>query len=173
MHARPALQSRTSPTAGLRALPVWAWVAGGGIVLGLADLGIAAGYWFLHSGTDPIRIPQAIAGWVLGREHARAGGMATALAGAALYCAIVGAMVAGYLRLASRWPRVHAHVADAGVVYGLAMYVLLFRIVLPLFVAGEPHALPMSWTAACLAAYAGIGVGCALIARVAHRVTRR
>ena len=82
-------------------------------------------------------------------------------------------MVAGYLRLSSRWPRVHGHVAEAGVVYGLAMYTLLFRVVLPLFVAGEPHALPMSWTVACLAAYAGIGVGCALIARSAQRVHRR
>ena len=55
----------------------------------------------------------------------------------------------------------------------MRMDALLFRIVLPLFAAGEPHALPMSWTAACLAAYSGIGVGCALIARAVHRVDRR
>src|SRR5687768_14751701 len=99
MHARPALRPHVAlPSA------AWAWVAVGGIGLGLADLAFAALYWFLHSGTPPIRIPQAIAGWVLGAHDARAGGIATALAGVALYCAIVSAMVAGYMRLASRWP---------------------------------------------------------------------
>lgn len=148
-------------------LPAWAWVALGGTVLGLADLAFAALYWFLHSGLAPIRIPQSIAGWVLGSAQARAGGAATAFAGAALYCAVIGAMVAGYLKLAAWRPRLHARVALAGIAYGLAMYVLLFRIVLPLVAASSSHgAMPLSWTIACLAAYAGIGVGCALIARM-------
>jgi len=148
-------------------LPVWAWVALGGTALGLGDLAFAALYWFLHSSLAPIRIPQSIAGWVLGAADARAGGAATAFAGAALYCAIVGAMVAGYLKLTAWRPALHAHVAFAGIVYGLAMYALLFRIVLPVFAASSSHAaMPLSWTVACLAAYAGIGVGCALIARM-------
>ena len=148
-------------------LPGWAWVALGGIALGLSDLAFAALYWFLHSGLAPIRIPQSIAGWVLGAAEARAGGAATAFAGAALYCAVIGAMVAGYLKLAAWRPSLHARVAFAGIAFGLAMYVLLFRIVLPLLVATSSHgAMPRSWTIACLAAYAGIGVGCALIARM-------
>lgn len=149
------------------ALPAWAWVAFGGVALGLSDLAFAALYWFLYSGTAPIRIPQSIAGWVLGPAAARAGGIATALAGAALYCAVVATMVAGYLGLSAWRPAVHAQVAFSGAMYGLAMYVLLFRIVLPLAVPdpSPASAMPPSWTAACLAAYAGIGIGCALLAR--------
>jgi uncharacterized membrane protein len=166
MHARPALRPHVALPSAARAWPTWAWVAAGGIGLGLADLAFAALYWFLHSGTPPIRIPQAIAGWVLGAHDARAGGIATALAGAALYCAIVAAMVAGYMRLASRWQALHANVAIAGGLYGLAMYALLFRVVLPLLAVPSPSkAMPPSWTLACLAAYAGIGIGCAWIAR--------
>lgn len=160
--------SRSGPShAGMRPLPAWAWVALGGMVLGLADLAFAALYWFLHSGMAPIRVPQSIAGWVLGTAAARAGGMATALAGAALYCAVVAAMLAGYLKLSAWRPAMHARVALWGGTYGLAMYLLLFRVVLPLAApdrAPSP-AMPASWTLACLAAYAGIGMGCALLAR--------
>ena len=150
-----------------RPLPAWAWVVFGGIALGLADLAFAALFWFLHNGTPPIRIPQSIAGWILGAAHARAGGWATALAGAALYCYVVGAMVAGYLRLSAHRPRLRG--ADAwwaGGLYGLAMYGLLFRVVLPLFgTASHASTMPVQWTLACLAAYWGIGMGCAWIAR--------
>lgn len=152
---------------GARPLPGWAWVALGGVVLGLSDLAFAALYWFLHDDLAPIRVPQSIAGWVLGTVAARSGGIATALAGATLYCAVVAAMVAGYLKLSAWRPSVHARVVFSGGMYGLAMYVLLFRIVLPLVVPAYPPApkMPLSWTAACLAAYAGIGIGCALLAR--------
>ena len=155
-----------------RSLPVWAWVALGGTALGLGDLAFAALYWFLHSSLAPIRIPQSIAGWVLGAADARAGGAATAFAGAALYCAIVGAMVAGYLKLTAWRPALHAHVAFAGIVYGLAMYALLFKVALPLFAANASGAtMPWHWTLACLAAYAGIGTGCAAIAAAHARTT--
>lgn len=168
MHAlaRPPLHSGTSRS-GSRPLPAWAWVAFGGVALGLSDLAFAALYWFLHNGLAPIRVPQSIAGWVLGTAAARAGGLATALAGAALYCAVVGAMVAGYMNLTGWRPALHSRAVSCGLMYGLAMYVLLFRIVLPLAVPAHAPAaaMPPSWTLACLAAYAGIGVGCALLAR--------
>jgi len=163
MHALARIHSDS----GARALPVWAWVACGGVALGLADLAFAALYWYLHSGIAPVRIPQSIAGWVLGPAVARAGGIATALAGVALYCTVVAAMVAGYLKLSAWRPSVHARVAFSGSAYGLAMYVLLFRLVLPLVAPAHAPAptMPTSWTIACLAAYAGIGIGCALLAR--------
>src|SRR5688500_15076268 len=172
IHSEPCMpQAGARPSAArppnARPLPAWAWVACGGVALGLADLAFAALYWFLHSGVAPIRIAQSISGWVLGPAAARAGGIPSALAGAALYCAVVAAMVAGYLKLSAWRPAVHARVAFSGAMYGLAMYVLLFRLVLPLAApANAPtSAMPPPWTIACLAAYAGIGIGCALLAR--------
>ena len=163
MHALARIHSASRTGA----VPAWAWVACGGVALGLADLGFAALYWALHSGVAPIRVPQSIAGWVLGPAVARAGGIATALAGVALYCSVVAGMVAGYLKLSAWRPVVHARWASSGAIYGLAMYVLLFRLVLPLAASAPApaSAMPTSWTLACLAAYAGIGIGCALIAR--------
>lgn len=161
MHAVPSLAVFARP------LPAWILCVLGGLGLGLADLLFAAIFWHLHAGVAPIRIPQSIAGWVLGPAQARAGGLATALAGAALYCAVVGAMVAGYMKLsADRPPLRGAHAWWIGGWYGIAMYGLLFHVVLPLFAAPSPaKTMPVAWTVACLVAYWGIGMGCTWIAR--------
>lgn len=161
MHASAALAAPVRP------LPAWVWCVFGGIALGLADLAFAAVFWSMHSGVAPIRIPQAIAGWVLGPVEARSGGHATALAGAALYCFVVATMVAGYLRVYAHVPRVRgAQRWWAGGWYGIAMYAVLFRLVLPLLAAPAPsRVMPVEWTLACVVAYVGIGLGCAWVAR--------
>ena len=80
-------------------------------------------------------------------------------------------MVAGYMRITMRWPRLHRHASIAGGVYGIAMYALLFEVFVPYVSAASARTLhaPLSWTIACLAAYAGIGIGCAAIARAHAR----
>ena len=126
MHAVPALPAWPS-----RSLPAWAWISVGGSLLALADLAFAAMYWSLRSGTAPIRIPQSIAAWAMGSEAAHAGGIATALAGLALYACVVCAMVAGYAWLVRRIAIVRAGGLAGGVLYGWAMYALLFLVLLP------------------------------------------
>jgi hypothetical protein len=161
MHAVPAFR-----TTAFRPLPPLAWIVVGGSLLALADLAFAAVFWSLHSGTPPIRIPQSIAAWVMGAPAAHAGGTATALAGMALYACVVCAMVAGYVQLARRSAVVRAWGFAGGVIYGCAMYALLFHIVLPAWSAAPPAiGQPWTWVLACLAAYSGIGAGCVAIAR--------
>ena len=161
MHAIPSLQ-----TTSVRPLPAWAWILIGGSLLALADLAFASVFWSLRSGTPPIRIPQSIAAWVLGAPAAHAGGGATALAGMFLYACVVCAMVAGYVRLAQRFAVVRTWGFAGGVIYGCAMYALLFHGVLPAWSAAPPPSNPPStWVVACLAAYSCIGGGCVAIAR--------
>ncbi|BCT91516.1 hypothetical protein LYSHEL_05400 [Lysobacter helvus] len=164
MHAFTALDS---PRSGLRALPRLGWIALGGVVFAAADLAVAALFWGLRNGIPAIRIPQAIASWVLGSNAAHAGGMATAIAGFALYCAVMGVIVDGFVRLHARSARVRASGFIGGALYGMAAYVLLFHVCVPLFTAvRETGATPLSWLLACAATFAGIGIGCVGIARV-------
>jgi len=163
MHAVPVLHP-LSP----RPLPAWARIAAGGAGLALADLAFAAVFWSLRSGTPPIRIPQSIAAWVLGSEAAHAGGVATALAGMLLYACLASAMVAGYVVLFRHAAIVRAAGLAGGILYGCALYVLLFQLVLPTWSAAPPDDSSWAWTLACVVAYAGIGAGCAWIARPVH-----
>lgn len=160
-----ALPSR----ADARALPAWCWVPALGIAAGAADLAFAAAWW-APLGVAPIRIPQAIAGWVLGDPAARAGGMVTAAFGALLYFSIISVMVAGYLAAARRVRSLVAHPLACGVVYGAAMYALLFEVVqraLALWSGqAQPQASP-AWILACVCAYVVlVGIPAALAARV-------
>jgi hypothetical protein len=162
MHVRPALPLGSAAPA----WPAWASIAIGGSALALADLAFASTYWFFH-GVAPVRIGQGIASWVVGSAASHAGGADAAIAGVLLYCACVAAMVAGYMRLTTMWPRLHAHAIVAGAAYGVAMYGLLFEVIVPYLSAAtvSSGASPSSWILGCLVAYAGIGIGCAAIAR--------
>jgi hypothetical protein len=171
MHVRPAWSHAPALQEAHRAWPAWASVALGGSALALADLAFASLYWFFYGGVTPVRIGQGIASWIVGSHAAHAGGVDAAIAGVLLYCATVAAMVAGYMRLASQWPGLHRHALLAGSVYGFAMYALLFEVFVPHLSAATVSggSAPLSWTIACLAAYAGIGIGCAVIARAHAR----
>lgn len=151
-----------------RPLPAWCWVPALGIAAGAADLAFAAAWW-APLGVAPIRIPQAIAGWVLGDPAARAGGMATAAFGALLYFSIISLMVAGYLAAARRVRSLVAHPLACGAVYGATMYVLLFEVVQRAIAWWSGQAQPQAsaaWLVACICAFVFlIGMPAALAAR--------
>lgn len=156
----------TLHTAQTRRLPLWSWLLLGGVTVGSLDLAFATGFWALRDGVAAVRIPQSIAAWVLGRDHAFAGGWTTALLGAALYFYLTTAMVVGYHLLARRYPALLRRPLLAGGLYGAAMYALLFELAVPLWSATGAGTSPLDWTLACLLAYVVlIGIPCALLAR--------
>ena len=177
MKANHPLRSDLLPTrpaqggtlADTRALPLWSWLLFGGVLVGTLDLAFAAGFWSLRSGVAPIRIPQSIASWVLGRDAAISGGIATALLGAALYYYLTTAMVTGYHMLAGRFPLLQRRPLTMGAVYGVLVYALLFQLIVPHWSAASSRPEPLAWTLACIAAYAMlIGIPAALFARHWH-----
>jgi hypothetical protein len=137
-----------------------------GVLGGCADLGFAAAYW-LPQGVAPIRIPQSIAAWVLGKEAAITGGSATALMGIALYCYLTTLMATLYVLMARRHPVLVRRPFLAGALYGAAMYLLLFRAIVPLWTGIPSSPEPLEWTLACVAAFVFfIGIPSALCARL-------
>lgn len=156
------------PHADARPLPAWFWIPALGIAAGAADLAFAVAWW-APQGVAPIRIPQAIAAWVLGDPVARAGGLATAVFGTLLYLSLVSLMVAGYLALARRLRSLVAHPLACGAAYGTAMYLLLFELVqrvVPLWTGQPQPPLPFAWIVACVFAYVLlIGIPAALATR--------
>ena len=132
----------------------WSWLLLAGITVGSLDLVFAWGFWSLRDGATLVSIPQSIAAWVLGRDAALAGGATTAVLGAALYCYLTTAMVAGYHLLGERHRVLLRRPLLAGALYGIAMYALLFEVAVPLWSAAGPRAAPLEWRLACVLAYA-------------------
>ncbi len=89
------------------------------------------------------RLLQFVASGALG-PSAFEGGIGTAIAGLALHFVVAGIWAAIYFTLADRWPLLGALPVLSGALYGVAIHVLMSRIVVPLSRAAKR---PFSWKA--------------------------
>lgn len=148
--------------------PGWTQWLALGLLLGTLDLAFATAFGMLRDSLPPLRVAQSIAGWVVGRDAALAGGPATAALGVGVYAAVTAAVVAGYQALVALDDGWRRHPRVGGLAYGLAAYVIVFEVAVPLGSAAPVAALPLDWRLACACAYAClVGVPSALAARAA------
>lgn len=108
-------------------------IAWGGLLAGLGDITFA----FVVSGlrgVGPVRVLQSVASGLLGAA-AREGGMWTAALGALLHFLIALAWAAVYWLLSRRLKVLVRRPFVCGPLYGLAVYALMYLVVLPLSAA--------------------------------------
>ena len=102
----------------------------GGLLAGVGDITFA----FVVSGlrgVGPVRVLQSVAGGLLGAA-AREGGLATAALGAALHFLIATAAAAVYWLVSLRLDVLVRRPVVCGLLYGVAVYVFMYFVVLPL-----------------------------------------
>jgi hypothetical protein len=140
------------------------WLLLAAVAAAVLDLGFAVLFWAAE-GVAPIRIPQSIAGWLLGRA-AYQGGIATAVLGTLVYTALMWALALLYRGLSRAFPRLLRQPVRFGLAYGALMYGLVFHIAVPLFTAAGPSSQRPDWIVACAVAYMVlVGLPCAWAAR--------
>jgi uncharacterized membrane protein YagU involved in acid resistance len=107
----------------------------GTLVVGILDAADAVVFFGLR-GAKPIRIFQSIASGLLGRA-AFSGGLRTAVLGVALHFFIAFLIVSTFL-VASRYIRIlHRAPVWSGLIYGIAVYLVMNFVVLPLSAASR------------------------------------
>lgn len=105
-------------------------IAGATALVGVLDLADAI-LFNASLGVAPLRVMQSIASGLLGRS-AYDGGWVTGALGVGLHFLIAGA-VAGVFAFASRrWPALWRRPIVFGALYGLAMFLVMYRVVLPI-----------------------------------------
>ena len=134
-----------------------------GLAIGSGDLAFAFAFW-IPRGETPMRILQSISAGLLG-GRSYAGGWATALVGAALHFCIASAFVLAFYLSARRYPLLTRHPLVTGSGYGLALYLVMHLVVLPLSAAGMPSFDDLSWVASSITVHVAIGIACCLSAR--------
>jgi hypothetical protein len=113
------------------------YVIYGGLFAGALDLVYICSFVAILYGIGPQRILHSVAaGWV-GRDAARAGGAATAVLGFVSHVAIAVVMAIVYYLAAKRLPALARHPWRYGALYGLALYLAMNYIVVPLSAAGD------------------------------------
>lgn len=98
---------------------------------GAAVDGVYASCVGLIHGRTVVKVWQGVAGGWLGKEAGQ-GGIATAALGLATHFGIAICMAAAFALVASRVRLLYQRPLIAGGVYGLVLYVVMYRIVLPL-----------------------------------------
>ena len=100
-------------------------------VAGTLDIADACVYWAITKGAPPARTFQSVASGLLGKAAFK-GGAPTAALGLALHFSIMAVMVAVYVAASLRLPILTRRPVLAGLGYGLATYVVMNFVVLPL-----------------------------------------
>ena len=138
----------------------------GTLVVGVLDAADALIFFGLR-GARPIRIFQSIAAGLLGRASF-SGGLRTAALGVVLHFVVAFCIVTTFV-VASRWiPALRLRPIVFGLFYGVAAYLVMNLIVLPLSAAGHPtFALPVVVNGLLIHMF-GVGLPSSLAARAAY-----
>ena len=142
--------------------------------MGLLDGLDAILFFWLRSGTHPVRIFQSIAAGVLGREAFQRG-WRTAVLGLALHFFIAFAVVLVYYVVSRAAGFLTRHPVAYGIAYSVVVYAVMNYIVIPLSAIGPRTAatpVPVLVNGLLIHAF-GVGLPAALAARAAERRRRR
>jgi hypothetical protein len=141
----------------------------GTLVVGTLDILDAFIFFGLRNDVPPIRILHSIAGGLLGRDAARAGGLPTAFLGAFLHYFIAFSIVVVFYLASRKISFLTRQPWIAGAIYGVLAYLFMNVVVLPLSALHTPVNLTPSigLLNGVLIHIFGIGIPSALFARAA------
>ena len=139
----------------------------GTVTVAVLDILDAIVFWAFR-GVGPIRIFQGIAGGLLGRETF-AGGAATALLGACIHVFISFSVVSVYSLASARVRSLARRPWIFGPMYGILVYLFMYRIVIPLSAAHPPRFAFAQVANGLFAHVFLVGLPSALFARAAWR----
>lgn len=106
----------------------------GTLVAGAMDITAAIVAWMFR-GIPAMRILQSVAGGLLGRDTFT-GGASTAALGLLLHFMIMSVIVGVYVAASSRLTVLTRHAIACGIAYGIAVYIVMTFVVVPLSAAG-------------------------------------
>ena len=142
-------------------------VAIGALVVGTLDILDALVFWAVR-GVPPYRVLQGIASGLLGRSSF-AGGASTALLGLALHFFIATCVVLVYFAAARRVPSLHRAPFLWGPLYGVAVFLFMYFVVIPLSAMTRRLITVPVAVNGILIHILGVGIPAALAARAAIR----
>src|SRR6267154_1156014 len=141
----------------------------GGLLCGVLDI-TAALVVYVYMGAKPVRLLQGIAGGLLG-PRTYTGGIATALLGLLCHFVIAFSAAAVFVSASRLAPFLVRHAVLSGVLYGIAVYFFMRRVVVPLSAAARfPFSFKMMVIGIVIHIFC-VGLPIALVARRFGRFT--
>ena len=113
----------------------------GGLLAGILDIAAACVMWGLRTGASPRRVMQGVAAGLLGRD-AFTGGWPTALLGLGFHFLIAFTAAAAYYSVSRTFEWPNRHPIPAGLLWGLAVFLVMYFLVLPQTKVHPTYTLP-------------------------------
>lgn len=139
----------------------------GGLVVGVLD-GLYAVIALALRGLRPLSAFQAIAGGIMGRPAALAGGIRTVLLGLVLHFVIATSVVLVYWLASRRLEILVRYPVRSGILYGALVYLVMYGVVIPLSAIDRPLFTISPSAGPILCHLFLVGIPTALIVRLAH-----
>lgn len=117
-------------------------IVGGSILVGVLDFADAVAFNAMM-GVGPLRVAQSIASGLMGRA-AYEGGWGTAVLGVCLHFVIATIVTSVFVAAAGAWPSLRRRPFVWGPLYGLLVFLMMYRVVLPIV---GLNAWPRRWPA--------------------------
>lgn len=148
-----------------RARPRWRNVLYGGLLIALGDMAFATTLWFSWTPHGVASMFRTIASGILGSASAH-GGVPAAFLGLVAHVTMASSFVLVYTLVAMRMPGLLRRPVVYGVPYGVALYVVMNFVVMPLSQIGRsPSFAHPDWIAMSVLAHMLFGVICVVFAR--------
>lgn len=165
MHASTALDSihRTEGTIRPTRAIAWSSVLCGGLLIAALDFAYCLAFWAPH-GATATRVLQGVAAGLLGDASYR-GGFETVLLGAGLQWLIGASFVLVYAIAARQAPALSQHPYRNGIAYGMALNLVMTRLVVPLSAFPASDVASLAWTLSNVPMFALFGVIAVVFAR--------
>jgi len=144
-----------------RALPAIFW---GGVIAGAVDITYAIVFWWIVREVKPIRVLQSVASGLLGMNSFQMGAQSAAL-GLLCHFAIAFGAAATYYIASSSLRSLREKPFLWGPIYGIAVYLFMNYVVLPLSAAPKFKYTALSVSTGILVHMFGIGLPIAIAAR--------
>ena len=141
----------------------WRAIFWGGASAGVLDIAFAIGL-YASRGVSPLRILQSVAAGVLGKETYK-GGWSTASLGLALHFVIAFGAAAVFTAASRRWAWLTRLPLFAGALFGVAVWLFMNLVVLPLSAVTRGPFPPPLWAAVLVAHIVCVGWPIAIAAR--------
>ena len=144
----------------------WRAIAVAGTVAGVLDLAyIVVFYAIRFPEVGAIRLLQGIAAGLIGRDAARSGGAATAALGGAIHFAIALTVAAVFYALSRRFKLLTQRPIICGAGYGVAVWLVMNLVVLPLTATPPKSFPPPLWLPVLIAHVVCVGIPIAIVVR--------
>ena len=121
----------------MKSLSVLRAILLGGLTVGTLDLLDAFIFFGMRSGAKPMGILHSIAAGFVGRDAARAGGVATAILGVVSHFLVATCIVTVYVLLSRIIPALRKQWVVCGLLFGVAAYFVMTWFVVPMSNAGN------------------------------------